>query len=252
MSLLARTSVIIPALNEESTVADVVHAVRADQPMEVIVIDSDSTDNTAATAEAAGARVVNWRDCLPISPQPGKGEALWRGVACARGDFVAFVDADLIDPAPGLVATLVEPFVDKHVQLVKAAYQRGFHGQPTGGGRVTELTAKPLLKIFFPELADLAQPLSGEYAMRTTAARSLPFAPGYGVEVGLVIDTWRTWGRAAIAEVDLGQRYHRNRPLEELAPMAEVVARTIFARAENSAAENNEFPLDRPALTDVL
>ncbi|OFN75566.1 MULTISPECIES: glucosyl-3-phosphoglycerate synthase [unclassified Corynebacterium] len=224
-------SVVIPALNEERTVAHVVCACLADEPLEVIVIDADSSDGTAARAAAAGARVCNWRDVVEEPPQPGKGESLWRGVAAARGEVVVFIDADLESAAPGMVTALSEPFVDPHVQLVKARYARSLNGQPTGGGRVTELSAKPLLRMFFPELAHIDQPLGGEYAIRRDAALDLPFVAGYGVEAGLLIDVAKRYGPFAIAEVDLGTRTHRNRPLEELAPMADVVSRTILSRA---------------------
>lgn len=224
-------SVIIPALNEEATVANVVRACLADDPMEVIVVDADSTDHTAQRAAAAGAKVYNWREILPeIAPRPGKGESLWRGVAAAQGDIVVFVDADLESACPGMVAQLVAPFADPEIQMVKATYRRTFNGAPSGGGRVTELTAKPLLRTFFPELGDIAQPLGGEYALRTSLARALPFVDGYGVEAGLLIDVAKRCGVSSIAEVDLGERIHRNRPLHELAPMAEVVARTILSR----------------------
>lgn len=224
-------SVVIPALNEERTVAHVVRACLADEPLEVIVIDADSTDETAARAAAAGARVCNWREVLDEEPRPGKGESLWRGVAAARGEVVVFIDADLESAAPGMVTALTEPFVDPHVQLVKVRYARSLNGQPTGGGRVTELSAKPLLRMFFPELAHIDQPLGGEYAIRRETALGLPFVAGYGVEAGLLIDVAKRYGPHAIAEVDLGTRAHRNRPLEELAPMADVVARTILSRA---------------------
>lgn len=225
-------SVIIPALNEEATVADVVRACLADDPMEIIVVDADSTDRTAQRAAAAGAKVYNWREILPeIAPRPGKGESLWRGVAAAQGDIVVFVDADLESAYPGMVAQLAAPFADPEIQMVKATYRRTFNGASSGGGRVTELTAKPLLRTFFPELGDIAQPLGGEYALRTSLARTLPFVDGYGVEAGLLIDVAKRCGVSSIAEVDLGERIHRNRPLHELAPMAEVVARTILSRA---------------------
>lgn len=238
-----KVSVVIPALNEERTVAHVVRACLADEPHEVLVIDADSYDETAAEAQAAGARVLNWREILPEEPRPGKGESLWRGVAAAEGDIVVFIDADLESAAPGMVSALAEPFVDPHVQMVKARYQRSFHGSPTGGGRVTELTAKPLLRQFFPELAHIDQPLGGEYALRRAAAVELPFVDGYGVEAGLLVDVAKRYGPHAVAEVDLGTRAHRNRPLEELAPMADVVARTILSRAGVIGAVPQRPPL---------
>ncbi|WP_448853447.1 glucosyl-3-phosphoglycerate synthase [Corynebacterium frankenforstense] len=249
MSAVARASVVIPALNEEATVAEVVAAVRADAPLEVIVVDADSADRTAERAAAAGARVLNWREVLSgIEPRPGKGESLWRGVAAAEGEFVVFVDADLHTARPGMVAELVAPFADAGVQLVKADYARDYRGRPGDGGRVTELTARPLLRLLLPELADVAQPLGGEYALRRAAALQLPFVEGYGVESGLLIDVARRWGRGAIAEVDLGRRAHRNRPLAQLGPMAETVAATILARA---GVDGVAVP-ERPALSTIL
>ena len=127
--------------------------------------------------------------------------------------------------------------------MVKARYQRSFEGKPTGGGRVTELTAKPLLRQFFPELAHIDQPLGGEYALRRAAAVELPFVEGYGVEAGLLVDVAKRYGPHAVAEVDLGTRAHRNRPLEELAPMADVVASTILSRAGVIGAVPQRPPL---------
>lgn len=240
---------VIPALNEESTVAGVVGAVLADHPDEVLVIDADSTDATAVRAAAAGATVLNWREILPeVPPQPGKGESLWRGVAAAAGDVVVFVDADLLQPAAGMVGALAAPFADPAVQLVKADYRRTIDGRPTGGGRVTELTARPLLRALFPELAHIRQPLAGEYAIRRSTALELPFTAGYGVEAGLLVDVAARHGADAVRQVDLGVRRHRNRPLAELAPMADVVAATLLERA--GVGEGGVG--GRPALSGIL
>lgn len=225
-------SVIIPALNEEATIGEVVRAIRAQHDGEILVIDPQSTDQTAARARAAGATVLDWRDILPEVPvTPGKGEVLWRGVAAATGEVVVFVDGDLQTVSPTLVADLTAPFTDPQVALVRAAYDRYLGGEKGAGGRVTELTAKPLLRLLFPELADIDQPLGGEYAIRREVALRLPFVGGYGVETGLLIDVWQRHGRRAITEVPLGARRHRNRPLSELTSMAEVVAGTILERA---------------------
>lgn len=225
-------SVVIPALNEESTVAAVVRAARTSCADEVIVVDSDSTDATAANASAAGAAVLNWRDIAPEIPvRPGKGEALWRGVRAAHGDIVVFLDADVTTVGPEWVDGLVGGFVDKRVHLVKATYARTLDGAPRGGGRVTELTAKPLLRLLFPHLRQLDQPLAGEYAIRRSTALEVPFVAGYGVEAGLLIDVATLHGPSSLTQVDLGQKIHRNRPLSELADMSETVARTILSRA---------------------
>ena len=175
-------SVVIPALNEEATVAGVVRAARASCADEVIVVDSDSTDSTAERARNAGAKVLNWRDIAPDIPvRPGKGEALWRGVRAAQGDIVVFLDADVTTVSEGWVDGLVGAFVDKRVHLAKATYTRALNGAPRGGGRVTELTAKPLLRLLFPQLPELDQPLAGEYAIRRSTALEVPFVAGYGV-----------------------------------------------------------------------
>lgn len=235
-----KISVVIPALNEEATVAGVVAKCAASRADEVIVIDSDSTDATAARAADAGARVVNWREVDPREPWPGKGEALWRGVKAARGDVVVFVDADVTSLEPWWVDALAAPLDDDTVHLVKASYTR-----QGAGGRVTELTAKPLLRALFPEVV-VDQPLAGEYAIRRSTALSLPFVAGYGVEAGLLIDVAKQYGPHAVTQAELSPRTHRNRPLDELAGMADVVTRTILARAGAVADEVAE----RPAWTD--
>lgn len=242
---MSSISVVIPALNEAPTVAGVVEAALADNPDEVIVIDADSTDTTAVNARRAGATVYNWREILPAVPtRPGKGESLWRGVEAARGEIVVFVDADLTSLRPGMVRALAAPFVDPDIHLVKADYLRSFGDQPTGGGRVTELTAKPLLRLLFPELAHICQPLGGEYAIRRTTARALPFVAGYGVEAGLLIDVATTHGVRSIGQVDLGRRCHDHQPLSALAGMAEVVAATILQRSGRDVPINQRDPLD--------
>ncbi|WP_151641063.1 glucosyl-3-phosphoglycerate synthase [Corynebacterium sp. 11A] len=227
----ASVSVVIPALNEESTVAQVIAVVQQDDPTEIIVIDSDSQDRTAARAAAAGARVLNWREIHPaIELRPGKGEALWRGLAAARGDYVVFVDADLQNPPPHLVQRLVAPLTDPSVHLVKAAYRRPFGEDPHGGGRVTELTAKPMLRILHPELGHISQPLAGEYALRRSSARACSFIIDFGVEMGIVLDIAARFGPAAIAEANLGVKRHKHRPLQELAHTADSVARVLLDR----------------------
>ena len=228
---------VIPALNEEATVAGVVEKCLASSADEVLVIDPDSTDATATLAAEAGARVVPWREVDPREPWAGKGEALWRGVKAAAGDVVVFVDADVTSLEPWWVDALAEPLRDDTVHLVKASYERA-----RAGGRVTELTAKPLLRALFPQLAHIRQPLAGEYAIRRSTALRLPFVAGYGVEAGLLIDVASAHTPSSIAQVELSPREHRNRPLAQLGPMADVVSRTILARAGVGEIQVRERP----------
>jgi glucosyl-3-phosphoglycerate synthase len=231
-------SVVLPALNEEETIESVIDSI---SPLvdELIVLDSGSTDDTEIRAIAAGARVVSREQVLPEVPvRPGKGEALWRSLAATSGDIVVFVDSDLIDPHPMFVPWLIAPLLTcDGVHLVKSFYRRPLNvgdvgGAPnvTGGGRVTELVARPLLAALRPELGCMLQPLGGEYAASRELLTSLPFAPGYGVEIGLLVDTFDRLGLDAIAQVNLGVRAHRNRPLPELGAMSRQVIATLLSR----------------------
>jgi glucosyl-3-phosphoglycerate synthase len=232
-------SVVLPALNEEETVATVVGSI---EPMlgglvdELVVLDSGSTDDTAIRALTAGARVVSREEAVPgLPPQPGKGEALWRSLAATTGDVIAFVDSDLIDPDPMFVPRLVGPLLTADgVHLVKGFYRRPLkvsgREDANGGGRVTQLVARPLLAALRPELSGVLQPLGGEYAGTRELLTSVPFAPGYGVEIGLLIDTYDRLGLEAIAQVNLGVRAHRNRPLTELSAMSRQVVATLLSR----------------------
>ncbi|MDG4666207.1 glucosyl-3-phosphoglycerate synthase [Mycobacterium sp. 236(2023)] len=232
-------SVVLPALNEEETVASVVETIT---PLlgglvdELIVLDSGSTDDTEIRAVAAGARVVSREVALPeVAPQPGKGEVLWRSLAATTGDVIAFVDSDLIDPDPMFVPKLLGPLLTADgVHLVKGFYRRPLKvsgkEDANGGGRVTELVARPLLAALRPELMCLYQPLGGEYAGTRELLTAVPFAPGYGVEIGLLVDTYDRLGLDGIAQVNLGVRTHRNRPLTELASMSRQVIATLLSR----------------------
>jgi len=232
-------SVVLPALNEEETVASVIESIA---PMlgglvdELVVLDSGSTDDTAIRALTAGARVVSREQALPeLEPQPGKGEALWRSLAVTGGDIIAFVDSDLIDPDPMFVPNLIGPLLTVDgVHLVKGFYRRPLKvsgsEDANGGGRVTQLVARPLLAALRPELSCVLQPLGGEYAGTRELLTSVPFAPGYGVEIGLLIDTYDRLGLDAIAQVNLGVRAHRNRPLTELSAMSRQVVATLLSR----------------------
>ena len=232
-------SVVLPALNEEATVADVIASIR---PLvgtlvdELIVLDSGSTDATAERARAAGATVISREEAVPgVEPVPGKGEVLWRSIAATTGDLIAFVDSDLIDPDPMFVPKMLGPLLlDPGIQLVKGYYRRplrtgGTH-DANGGGRVTELVARPLLASQKPALSAVLQPLGGEYAGTREMLSSVPFAPGYGVEIGLLIDTYDRYGLAGIGQVNLGVRTHRNRPLVELGVMSRQIVGTLMRR----------------------
>ena len=245
-----RVSVVLPALDEEDTVGGIVAAIASAflAPAggnglvdELVVLDSGSSDATARRAAAAGATVVHRDDVLPRWPAlPGKGEALWRSLAATDGDVLVFVDADLRSFNPSYVTGLLGPLLtDRSVHMVKGLYERPFADadgdvQPSGGGRVTELVARPLLNLHWPELAGVVQPLAGEYAARRSLLVSLPFPSGYGVELALLVDTLASLGLDAIAQVDLGVRVHRHQPDARLSLMASEIMQVALSRLERS------------------
>jgi glucosyl-3-phosphoglycerate synthase len=249
-----RIAMVIPALDEAATVGRVVEALRpllasvqdATTPSgemlpaladELVVVDGGSSDDTVARARAAGARVVAQAEHTDAL---GKGAALWAGVRATDADLVAFVDADVLDPHVGLVTGTLGPLLlGERVRLVKATYRRPLGDAPSGGGRVTELLVRPLLALCWPELAGLGQPLAGEYAADRALLESLPFEQGYGVELGLLIDTLHRHGRTAIAETDLGTRAHPHQPLEALGRMAGEI---LLVAADRLAAEGRTLP----------
>lgn len=231
-----RVSVCIPARDEERTVAEVVGCLHrrataagggADLVDEIVVVDDGSSDATAAEARRAGATVVP-----SGTPEGGKGQAMAAGLAATVGDVVVFLDADVENFDLHFLTGLLGPMVSHpEVVLVKAFYERPLGKAPTGGGRVTELVARPVIELLFPQLAHIRQPLAGEVAVRRSAVERMGLDPGYGVELGLLIDVAEGFGTAAIAQVDLGRRVHRNRPLAELRPQATDVLRAALARA---------------------
>jgi glucosyl-3-phosphoglycerate synthase len=238
-------SVILPARNEEATVGAIVERLRAELVLdvqlvdEIVVVDSGSVDGTAHAAAAAGARVVRQSDVLPrLGDVPGKGEALWKSQFVSTGDLLVFVDADLREFDPQFVVALLGPMInDTSVGFVKAVYDRPLTTtegvSAAGGGRVTELVARPLLDLHWPELAGFVQPLAGEYAARRTLLEQLPFCSGYGVEIGLLVDVVELAGLDAMAQVDLGRRLHRNQGDDALGRMAAQVQLTVESRLQS-------------------
>ena len=220
-------AVVVPARDEAATVGDVVASL-LDEPLvtEVVVADDGSTDGTATVAASAGARVV----AVPAGPA-GKGTAIRAGLSATAAEIVVFCDADLRSPAGPFARALVAPLLaDPAILLVKGRYRRSLDGRPDEGGRLTALLARPLLAALAPDLAHVEQPLGGETAARRSLRDALELEPGYGVEVGLLLDAAALAGAGAIAQVDLGARVHRNRPLAELEPMAGEVLRAVLRR----------------------
>lgn len=244
-----RVSVVLPARNEAATVGEVVGTIRrtlVDRTGlvdELLVVDAGSEDGTAEVARAAGARVVRQADVLPhLGTSPGKGEAMWKGLAAARGEVLIYLDADIVDIDPRFVIGLLGPLLhDTGVELTKAVYDRplALEGQvqDSGGGRVTELLARPALALWFPALAGIAQPLSGEIAARRSLLETLPFVRGYGVEVAMLIDVAERYGIDAIAQVDLGRRTHDHQSLPALGRMAGELLQVLADRRAGSGTE---------------
>jgi glucosyl-3-phosphoglycerate synthase len=235
----ATISVCLPARNEEATVGAIVANVRRNLvehvPLvdEVVVMDDGSVDATAEAAAWEGAKVVAVDDVLPDLPRgSGKGNALWKSLYVCAGDVIVWLDADVRNFGPHFVTRLVGPLLDDpRIGFVKGFYRRPLHGEATGGGRVTELMARPLISSLFPHLSGFVQPLSGEYAGRRSLLESVPFVEGWGVEIGLLIDLVANFGIDAIAQADLDVREHRNRSLEELGPQAMAILVTGLRRA---------------------
>ncbi len=258
-------AVCLPALNEAATIGSICQAVKQNlmSPSSHPLVDElwvlhESDDDTPQVAAEAGANVAAVSDLLPeLGPGQGKGDALWKAMAVTAADIIVYCDADLLSFSPDHITKLLTPFLsvgaeaadgdadthtgdgdgengadaEEEIVLVKGCYQRWLDDKPEGGGRTTELAARPLLSIFFPELSHVRQPLSGEYAVRRSSAMQVPFVQGYGVEVGLLIDLSTKFGAASIVSVDLGVRRHRNRPLHELAPQALEIMQVILERA---------------------
>lgn len=238
-------SLALPALNEEGTVGNVIQTIKGAlveaAPLldEIVLIDSNSDDRTREIAQSLDVPVFIHQEILPVyGPRRGKGEALWKSLYCTQGDILIWLDTDIVNIHPRFAYGLIGPLLLRpDIQFVKGFYRRplkvGDKIQAGGGGRVTELTARPLLNLFFPELSGVIQPLSGEYGGRRAALEQLSFFSGYGVEIGLLIDMLETFGLSAIAQVDLQERIHHNQPLEALSKMSFAIIQAVIHKLES-------------------
>ncbi len=253
----------LPARNEATTIGPIVSAICQDLVEDIglvddiVVIDDGSTDHTGCRAKAAGATVLRAQDVLAAvaGPGPGKGQALWRGTYAACGEILVYLDADIRGFRSHFVVGLLGPLLEDggQFQFVKACYRRPMADGIGRGGRVTELVARPLLARYFPELSAFAQPLAGEFAGTRQLLESVPFARGYGVDLALLIDVARAVTPARIAQVDLGERIHRNRPLEALVPQAAAVLDVALRRAGGAPrAANHDHAEPELARLDSL
>ncbi|MGZ9164984.1 MAG: glucosyl-3-phosphoglycerate synthase, partial [Anaerolineales bacterium] len=238
-------SLALPALNEQETVGKIIDVIKKElidkAPLldEIVLIDSNSTDSTREIAARADVPVYIHQHLLErMGARDGKGEALWKSLLVTRGDIIMWIDTDIVNIHPRFVYGILGPLlINPQVQFVKGFYRRplkvGQKMQAGGGGRVTELTARPLLNLFYPELSGVVQPLSGEYAGRREALEKVPFFSGYGVETGMLIDIYEKYGLQAIAQVDLLERIHHNQHLEALSKMSFAIIQTVMRKLES-------------------
>ncbi|MBC8199668.1 MAG: glucosyl-3-phosphoglycerate synthase [Desulfobacterales bacterium] len=241
----------LPTLNEEKTIAKEIIIIKSElmthYPLidEIVVIDSGSTDNTRKIAREYGAEVYKATDILPdIEAFKGKGENLWKALYITNSDIIVYLDADIKNIHHRFVYALVGPLIlFDNIKFSKAFYDRPIATgkskiRPTGGGRVTELVIRPLLSLFFPELTQIMQPLSGEYAGYRELFEKIPFPIGYGVETSMLLDIYEKWGLDVIAQVDLDKRVHRNQDTKALGRMAFVILKTFCNRIEKLGIVN--------------
>ncbi len=258
-------SICLPARNEAATIGPIVDALlplRALGVVDQLVVVDESTDGTAELARAHGAEVHRQSALMPeFGPVCGKGDAMWRALSVLTGDVVCFLDADSEDLTAHFALGLLGPLLTQPgVSFVKAFYRRplkvGETTLPAGGGRVTELLARPLLTRFYPELAAIRQPLAGEVAGRRDLFERLPFACGYSVDIGLLIDAWQEVGAGGIAQVDLDCRQNRHQPLADLGPMADAVLGAVTRRLEREGrlAPGPDGPalVERPPMRELI
>jgi len=238
-----KISLCLPTLNEEKTIAKEIIILKSElmtrYPLldEIVVVDSDSTDKTREIARAYGADVYKAKDILPhLEPFTGKGENLWKALYITKGDIIIYLDADIKNIHHRFAYGLLGPLLlYDHIKFVKAFYDRPISIgknkiRPTGGGRVTELVIRPLFSLFFPELTQLIQPLSGEYAGFREIFERIPFPIGYGVETSMNMDIYEKWGLEVMAQVDLDRRVHHNQDTKALGRMSFVILKTFINR----------------------
>ena len=258
-------SVCLPARECADTVGEIVGALmelrRAGAIDEIVVVDAGSADGTAEVAERAGATVLAEDELLPsYGPVLGKGDAMWRALSVLEGELICFLDADTEGFSAHFASGLLGPLVcEPGVSFVKAHYRRplaaGDATVRTGGGRVNHLTARPALALFYPQLAQVRQPLAGEVAATRELLERVPFMTGYGVETAMLIDVWRTVGLEGMAQVDLEEHLNRHQPLSALEPMAATVLATIARRLEQegrlTGPPHAGAPVERPPMAGV-
>jgi len=250
-----RISVAFPTMNEEATIGAEVRAIKSElvdrHPLvdEIAIVDGGSSDRTREAAAEAGADIHVSGECLThLGEMPGKGENLWKSLYLLKGDIIVWLDADIKNIHPKFVYGLVGPLLfNPEIQFVKAYYERPLHRpgeeEEFGGGRVTEILVRPLFSAFFPELAQLYQPCSGECAGRRELLESLPFVTGYGIETGMLIDINSRHGHDVIAQVNLDKRIHRNQSTTALGKMGFEIIHAFLSRLET---------LDRASFSDTL
>ncbi len=248
-------SLCLPTMNEASTIGNILKTIKEklqnEYPLldEICLMDGGSTDGTVEIAKDLGIDVFFQDQVLKrLGKAQGKGDALWKSLYCTRGDIVIWIDADIRNIHPRFIYGLVGPLLYyPHIQLVKGFYQRPLASETrrlrkTGGGRVTELVARPLLSLFYPHLTALIQPLSGEYAGRRRVLESIPFFTGYGVEIGMIIEIYNRLGMEALAQVDLVERIHYNQTIAALGRMSFGVIQAALIQLQ----EDEKIQLAKP------